>query len=149
VTDEELLARVRDAFAELEPVPARVLAAGRAAFAFREPGSVLAGLTGDHDAAAAGLRGSGLGGTARLLTFAGPDIEVEIEVTGSGADREIAGRVAPPGPARIRVRHPDGELTCQADRTGHFALPAVPAGLVSLVFRLPDATSIVTSWVRL
>jgi hypothetical protein len=148
VTDEELLARVRDAFAELEPVPTQMLAAGRAAFALREPGAVLADLTGDHGAAAAGLRGSGLG-TARLLTFAGPDIEVEIEVTGNGAAREIAGRLAPPGPARIRVRHPDGELACQADRTGHFALPAVPAGLVSLVFRLPDATSIVTSWVRL
>jgi hypothetical protein len=144
VTDEELMARVQEAFAELEPVPAEALAAGRAAFACREPGATLADLTADHDAAAAGVRSS-----SRLLTFAGPDAEVEIEVTGSGADREIAGRLVPPCPARIRVRHPDGEVATRADRTGHFAVSAVPAGLVSLVFRLPDATSIVTSWVRL
>jgi hypothetical protein len=142
--EEELLARVREAFVQLEPVPAEVLATGRAAFACREPGAALADLTGDHDAAAAGVRSG-----SRLLTFAGPDAEVEIEVTGSGADREIAGRLAPAGPARIRVRHPDGELAARADRTGHFAVSAVPAGLISLVFLLPDATSIVTSWVRL
>jgi hypothetical protein len=144
MTDEELMAAVQQAFAELDPVPAEVLAAGRAAFDCREPGAALADLTADHGAAAAGVRSG-----ARLLTFAGPDAEVEIEVTGSGADREIAGRLEPPGPARIRVRHPDGEVVARADRTGHFAVSAVPAGLVSLVFRLPDATSIVTSWVRL
>jgi hypothetical protein len=144
VTDEELMAQVREAFGALEPVPADVLAAGRAAFAFQEPGAALADLTGDHGAAAAGVRSG-----SRLLTFAGPDVEVEIEVTGSGADRELVGRLAPPGPAHIRVRHPDGELAARADRTGHFAVSAVPTGLISLVFRLPDATSIVTSWVRL
>jgi hypothetical protein len=144
VTDEELMARVREVFGALEPVPVEVFAAGRAAFAHREPGAALADLTGDHEAAAAGVRSG-----SRLLTFAGPDAEVEIEVTGSGTDREISGRLAPPGPARIRVRHSDGELAALADRTGHFAVSAVPAGLISLVFRLPDATSIVTSWVRL
>jgi hypothetical protein len=152
-SDGELMAEVRAALTAFEPVPEHVLAAARAAIASYEPGATPADLIADSHAttgaaigAAAAMR---LRGASRLLTFEGADLAVEIEVTGAGRDREIVGRLSPPAPAHVRVRHPGGELTARADRTGHFIVPRVPAGLMSLVFRLPDATSIVTSWVRL
>lgn len=142
--DDALLADVRAAFDALEPVPEHVLAAARAAFTWREPAAVPVALVADSQATGAGLRG-----TSRLLTFTGSGLAVEVEVTGAGPDREVVGRLSPPVPAQVRVRHPGGELRARVDRTGHFVVPSVPTGLMSLVFRLPDASSIITSWVRL
>jgi hypothetical protein len=143
VPDEELMGYVRAAFAAFEPVPERVLAAGRATLAWREPDAALADLVADSRSGAGGVRGS-----SRLLTFDGTDHAVEVEVSGAGRDVELVGRLSPPAPAHVRVRHLGGELTARADAAGHFIVPGVPPGLVSLVFRLPDATRIVTSWVR-
>jgi hypothetical protein len=141
--DEELMVDVRAAFDAFEPVPERVLAAGRATLARREPGATLAELVADSRSGAPGVRGA-----SRLLAFDGAGLAVEVEVSGAGRDVELVGRLSPPAPAHVRVRHPGGELTARVDRAGHFIVPGVPPGLVSLVFRLPDATSIVTSWVR-
>jgi hypothetical protein len=55
-------------------------------------------------------------------------------------------------PARVRVRHlalvPE-QPAAEADPAGQFVLPDLPEGLVSIVFLLPDGTSVVTSWIRL
>jgi hypothetical protein len=148
IDDETLLGQVGAAFAALDPVPAQVRDAALAAFATRRPPAALAELSADSaDGLPAGTGVRGRHGP-RLLVFTGPGITVEIEVTGDDADREIAGRLAPPAPADIAVRHLHGEVAAHADRAGHFVVPAVPAGPVSLVFVLPDASSIVTSWVR-
>ncbi|MCW2903256.1 MAG: hypothetical protein JWO67_5521 [Streptosporangiaceae bacterium] len=141
--DEELMDEVRAAFAALDPVPALVLAAGREAIRWREPDAALAVLAGESRTGVAGVRGA-----SHLLTFEGGHLVVEIEVNGTGADRELVGRLSPPAPAHVRVRHFGGELTARVDRAGHFIVSGVPSGLVSLVFRLPNASSIVTSWVR-
>lgn len=146
------MAEVRAAFAVLDPVPESVLAAAREAISWREPDARQAELVVDSHAVSPGGHTqalSGVRGTSRSLTFDGPDLAVEIEVNGTGQDREIVGRLSPPAPAQVRIRHPGGEVTARVDRAGHFLVPGVPAGLVSLVFRLPDTTSIVTSWVRL
>lgn len=149
MTDDELLAQVNEAFTMLDPTPSGVLDAGRAALGWRVPGAVLAELSADRDAAAAGLRGG-----TRLLTFTcpeglegleGPEGQVEFEVL----EFEIAGHVAREGQAEVLVRHPSGQLASRTDRHGRFIVSSVPSGLVSLVFSWPDATSIVTSWVRL
>jgi hypothetical protein len=148
IDDETLLGQIGAAFAALDPVPAQVREAALAAFATRRPWAALAELSADS---ADGLPvGTGVRGRhgPRLLVFTGPGITVEIEVTGDDADRELAGRLAPPAPADLAVRHPNGEVTAHADRAGHFIVPGVPAGPVSLVFVLADASSIVTSWVR-
>lgn len=151
IEDETLLAQVGAAFAALDPVPAEVREAALAAFAARPPrGSTLAELSADsaHGVPVpAGVRGRH---RPRRLVFTGPGVSIEIEVTGDdAADKEIVGRLAPPGPADIAVRHRHGEVASHADQAGHFVVPAVPAGPVSLVFALPDASSIVTSWIRL
>ncbi|MFI0370963.1 hypothetical protein ACH35V_24100 [Actinomadura sp. 1N219] len=150
MNDDELLAGVRDAFDALDPVPDDVLAAARASIAWRAPGATLAELSRDRGGrtAAAGLRGT----TGRVLTFTCPGGEVEIEVAEHGPDRELTGRIVPSAAALVQVRHPDlppGGITARAEPAGLFCVPRVPAGLVSLVFRLDDGTSIVTSWIRL
>jgi hypothetical protein len=144
--DDVLLRRIAEAYAATDPVPEHVRAAGRAAFWWRRTDATLAELTADSaEGAPAGIRGDG----RRLLVFTGPDVAVEIEVSGDGTDREIVGRLAPPATAEVAVRHPSGQLSAHTDLAGQFVVPTVPAGLVSLVFQLTDASSIVTSWVRL
>src|SRR5690606_12035780 len=104
-----------------------------------------------HDRAprpAAGVRG----GAARVLTFTCAAATVEIEVWEHGAEREITGRLVPPSPGTVRVRHrdlpPDG-ATARAETAGTFWVPSGPEDRGSLGLRLDDGTSIVTSWVRL
>lgn len=140
----ELLDDLRRAFERIDPVPGSVYAEARAAFAWRDPNAALADLIADHQPAGAGLRGE-----ARLLSFSGTGIGIELEVSGHGPVREIIGRLAPAAPAELSVRYLAGEIVTAVDRTGHFLVREVPAGLVMLVFRLPDTSSIVTSWVRL
>jgi hypothetical protein len=135
--DDELCALLRELF---PPVPDRVLELGQAAFSWFEPGTALATLTSETIASPSGVRGEG----SRLLTFAGGRVSVEIEVCG----REIVGQLAPPSAAEVVLRSPGGERGTRTDETGAFALSGVPAGLVSLLFRLADATSVVTSWIR-
>ena len=140
----ELLDDLRRAFERIDPVPDSVYAEARAAFAWRDPDAAFADLIADHQPAGAGLRGE-----ARLLSFSGTGVGVELEVSGQGPVREIVGRLDPAASAELSVRHRAGELFAAVDQTGHFLVQEVPAGLVMLVFRLPDTSSIVTSWVRL
>ncbi|WP_173095467.1 hypothetical protein [Actinomadura verrucosospora] len=148
MNDEELMAGARAAFDALDPVPEGVLAAARSALAWRTPSAALAELRHDRGARpAAGVRG----GTGRSLAFGCPGASVEIEVAGDGRHREITGRLVPPVDAEIVVRHralPAGAPAVRTGPSGVFCLPRVPEGLVSLLFRLPDGSSVVTSWVR-
>jgi hypothetical protein len=137
VNDEELADALRAAF---PPVPEHVRALGRTAFAWFEPAAALATLTSESIATPGGVRGGG----TRLLTFSGARISVEIEVCG----REIVGQLAPPSAAEVILRSPGGERGTRTDEAGMFALSGVPSGVVSLLFRLTDATSVVTSWIR-
>jgi hypothetical protein len=136
-SDQELTRALRRAF---PPVPEQVIALGHAAFDWFEPSAALATLTSETIAAPAGVRG----GASRLLTFSGARVSVEIEV----CDREIVGQLAPASVAEVILRSPGGERGTRTDDAGSFALTDVPAGLVSLLFRLADATSVVTSWIR-
>lgn len=136
-TDDQLCALLRGLF---PPVSDQVLALGQAAFSWFEPAAVLAPLTSETVAVPSGIRGDG----SRLLTFSGPRVSVEIEVRG----QEIVGQLAPPSAAEVILRSPGGERGTRTDEAGSFALSAVPTGVVSLLFRLTDASSIVTSWIR-
>ena len=140
MTEPELLDLVRAAFARIDAVPAETQRMARGAIGWLDPSAALAELTDDLLPEATGVRA---GPGTRLLTFTGPGVTIESEVTA----HELVGRLIPPAPARIEVR--PGPQTVRADRTGHFTLPEPPPGLLSLVFHLPDSTSIVTSWVRL
>ena len=147
--------RLREAVHALDPVPEEVMAAARSALAWRLPGAVLAEHADGAADSAAGVpvRDGGEGGDgARSLTFTAPGLTIELEIAGSGRLREIVGRLAPPVPARIRVRHlglvPE-QPAAEADQAGHFVLPNLPEGLVSIVVLPPGGTSVVTGWMRL
>ncbi|MFI0448635.1 hypothetical protein [Actinomadura sp. 6N118] len=150
MNEDKLLAALRAAFQALDPIPEDVLAAGRSAITWRRSDAALVELADDHNRPLpTGVRGV----TTRLLTFAGTELSVEIEVTGTDrATRELTGRLVPACGAHVRVRHlthAHEVLSARTDKAGQFVLPQVPEGLVSLEFRLSDATSVVTSWVRL
>lgn len=148
MNEDDLLSQVRAAFHGMDPVPGHVLAAGRSAIAWREPGAGLAELIQDQGRPSHGMRGE----SARALTFAGADLAVEVEVTAAERDVELIGRLVPATNAHVRVRHlahAHEEIATRADPAGQFALLSVPRGLISLVFSLPDGTTIVTSWIRL
>ncbi|MFC4912659.1 hypothetical protein [Actinomadura gamaensis] len=162
MNDKPLLDELRVAFERLDPVPDDVLAAGRSALTWRDPDADLAELTDERDHGLVGARGAGNAGSAgsaaseggaggpRLLTFRASGRTVELQVSGTGRDLALSGRLAPASAADIRLRHPHtDELFARADETGCFVLTAVPDGLISLVFHLPDASCVVTSWIRL
>jgi hypothetical protein len=137
VNDDDLADRLRE---EFPPVPEHLLRLGHEAFRWYEPDATLASLGAEADGAPPGVRGGG----ARRLTFSAPRVGVEIEVCG----REIVGRLSPPSAADVVLRSPAGECNARTDESGGFALFGVPAGPVSLLFRFGDATSVVTSWIR-
>ncbi|WP_289009839.1 hypothetical protein [uncultured Thermomonospora sp.] len=146
MTDAELLQLVRAAFAAYDPVPQHVLADARAALRWREADAAPARLveTG-QDRRTPVLRETG----ARLLTFTGGGLTVELEVSGAGPAYQLAGQLLPPAQALVRVRHTGGELAGHAEAAGQFVVEGVPAGPVSLLI-LPDGGSpVVTDWIRL
>jgi hypothetical protein len=137
VNDDELIGRLAGVF---PPVPERTLALGHAAFGWYVPDATLAAVTADSANTPAGVRGGG----PRTLSFDGPGVGVEIEVRG----REIVGQLIPSAEAEVLLRSPRGERGTRTDEAGGFVLLDVPSGPVSLLFRLPDAGSVVTSWIR-
>ena len=145
--DEELLERLRQLNARMDPVPPEVIAGARAAF--RQPafGAELATLMYDsaEDQVLAGVR---RGGGARQLTFEGPHLTIELEVTPHS--RSIVGQLVPATGATVELRHRAGSLEVVADSLGRFALEGVPAGPVKLVVSVHgEQTASQTEWVLL
>jgi hypothetical protein len=103
--------------------------------------------------AAAGMR-SGVpeqgGSTERQeVSFRTSGLRVELEMTGSGESRRLAGQLLPAQSAVVEIR---GIITVQADATGRFTAEDVPAGLLSLRCRLgteSDRARVTTGWVTL
>lgn len=137
MNDDELIEHL---CAAMPPVPPHLVALGHAAFDWFVPGAALATAAYDRDEVPAGVRGGG----PRLVTFAAPGVRVRIEV-GEG---EIAGQLTPAADAEVTLRSPRARSGTRTDAAGGFLLADVPRGPVSLLFRLPDATSVVTSWIH-
>jgi hypothetical protein len=148
--DEDLLRELRAAARRFDPPPESVLEAARASFTWRTIDAELAALEFDSavDLAATAVR-SGEG--PRLLTFAAPGLNIEVQVSPAGSRRQLVGQLVPAQPARIDVRHAGGVTTVRADQLGRFDVDAISAGPVSLRCHLGDAPSppIVTEWIPL
>ena len=147
--DAPLMRALRSAATKLDPVPTAVREAARASFTWRTIDAELAELAYDSvldDARLAGVRS---GEALRTLTFEGPDVTVEVEVTEIGDRRRLLGQLVPPQAGRIEVRHPAGVVTVEADEIGRFSASGVPAGPVSLRCRVRDSegSPLETSWV--
>jgi hypothetical protein len=137
VNDDELIEGLRAAF---PPVPDHLVELGLAAFGWFVPDATLATVAYDAAETPAGIRGDDV----RTLTFAGPGVRVELEI----GDREIVGQLTPAADAEVVLRSPRGERRARTDESGGFVLAEVPSGPVSLLFRLADAGSVVTSWIH-
>jgi hypothetical protein len=144
---DPLLAELVEMLERADPVPSDVVDAARASFTWRTIDAELAELTADSLLTGAGVRGSD---PARLLTFAGPGLEVEVEVAVTGDDRRLTGQLVPTGPAEVSVRWATGSADTVADDLGRFTVGGVPATTVSLAVRRPGAERpVVTSWTAL
>jgi hypothetical protein len=149
--DEALLEELRGAADRFDPPPAPVLEAARASLTWRTVDEELAALQFDSavDQALTTVRGDE---GPRLLTFAVPGLNIEVEVSPIGPRRQLVGQLVPAQPARIDVRHPGGVTTVQADQLGRFGVEAVSAGPVSLRCHLatePPSPPVVTEWIPL
>jgi hypothetical protein len=144
---EPLLRELRDVVDKADPMPDHVMAAAKAAFMWRTIDAELAELVNDSLAAHSGVRATD---AARLLTFEGPDVEVEVEVAETGTTRRLTGQLVPAGGARVTVRWASGNVEVDADEFGRFTAPGVPATSVRIeVRRAAEARPTVTSWVSI
>ena len=150
-TDDDVLeAQLRNLAADLEPVPAALVAAAVDAFTWRDPDAELAELIFDSllDQDAATLV---RGGQERLFRFRSDERAVDLEVTVTGMSRTLIGQVTPAGPATVSVRHRDGTVSVDADDLGRFRAEHVPPGPVSVRLHAADParTGLVTDWVSI
>jgi hypothetical protein len=137
---EELMARLRNAAAELDPVPAHVLAAARAALDTRRLDEELAALVADSALADAGVRAADA--EVRLLSFEAADVSLELQVEYRGDDVSVRGLVTgATGDAVIEVA---GERHTAPVDEGWFAVTGLPRGATRV-----HIGPIVTSWVQL
>jgi hypothetical protein len=145
--DLSLLARLREAYAELDPLPPDVLGAARGALAWRTNDAELAELATDSLTESSVIRSAG----PRLVSFEAESLTVQIEVSCTGGNRRLVGQLAPPGPARVSVRSARGEHTVEVDDLGRFTAEGIAPGPVSLLCRLPDSACrpIMTSWIAI
>ena len=145
--DTELEEHLRAIAAQFDPVPPKLLKAAVDAYTWRTAESELAelvfdSLAGDYVALVRGQE------YARLLSFEASGLTIDVQVTGSGADRGIFGQIAPPQRAAVAIRQGLNVTDLDADDLGRFS-GRLRAGPFSL--RLSTGTGpgrpVVTDWV--
>ena len=143
--DETLLGELRRVMGDADPVPDHVVAAAELALDWRTIDDELAELLHDSSEQAAGVRAEA---GARMLSFGGDGLTIELEVAGEGPERTLTGQLDPPAPARIEVRHAGGVTEVEADAQGRFIARGVRAGTVSLRC-LVGPRAVATPWLPL
>ncbi|MCT9931144.1 hypothetical protein N5079_13045 [Planotetraspora sp. A-T 1434] len=161
MSEEYLLAALRMA-AGVDPVPGRVSADARAAFALRLPGGVIAAPVrvsappGARSATAPGTSPeTGTYGTAPeggpvMRRFTADGLTIDIEPAVVGGRLEVAGQVSPPpGPGwEVEVRTAHISKTRAPSESGHFAVSGLPPGWVSVVCHRPGLPPVSTRWLH-
>jgi hypothetical protein len=147
--DDELLAELRDAAAEADPVPDLVLRSARAALATRDLDAELAALSLDSDLAAPGaVRADG--DDVRLLSFESPRVSVELQVEYSGGRASVRGLVSGAQAGGEAVIEVAGERHARPiDADGWFTATGLPRGATRVKVTAADGTAVTTSWASL
>jgi hypothetical protein len=133
----------------LDPMPHPVIAAGRAAWAWRRIDAELAELTYDSlldDASLAGVCGVATG--PRLVSFEAGDVTIEVEVASDRDHRRLVGQIVPPQCVSLTVRRLEGTSAVETDDLGRFHTE-VSAGPMSLRCELTLDRAIETEWLVL
>ena len=85
-------------------------------------------------------------GGPRRVSFRTSGLVIELEITGSGESRQMAGRLIPAQSGVVEIR---GVVAVEADARGRFTAEAVPPGQVSVRCRLgsdADRARIARGW---
>lgn len=156
---DPLLAELASLLRGADPVPPAVRAAAEAAMdvvaSWRDLDRGTLQLLGDSvlsgtAAGAPSLRAGGLRSTgmARMLSFAGPDVSMEVGLTEMRPRRlRLLGLVAPEGGgAEVVIRWPSGLARIMVDAAGRFRAEDVPAGPLSLALHLSVGPPLVSDW---
>ncbi|HEX6326634.1 MAG TPA: hypothetical protein VFZ72_08675 [Jiangellaceae bacterium] len=145
MSDEQLLAELREALNTAEQVPDGFVATGKAAFAWRTVDAELAALAQEAtDAdALAGVRAERA--AVRALSFLASDVSIELEVTPDA----LLGQLVPARPGTIEVQAQDGtRQTVTVDESGWFAIRPLPGAMFRLHLQTAN-DNVITEWVRL
>ena len=144
MNDDELLAELGEAVRSERSVPPGVLAAGRAAFGWRNVDGELAALS--YDGALAGVRSGAETAELRALTFVASELTIEIELTGDG----LLGQLVPPQAGEVELRGQDRSVRAATmDEVGWFAFKPAPSGMCRLRLRTAEGATVLTEWIRL
>ena len=147
--DDDLLDMLRETAARLDPPPAPVLAAARAALSTRRLNEELAELVADSDVAAAGVVRAG-SGEPRLLSFETATVSVELQVEHARAGVTVHGLVTGASGEAV-VEAADGEHRAPIGPDGWFTVDGLPAGALRVRLRddggSSDGTTVTTGWV--
>ena len=144
--DETLMAHIRDMFDRVDAVPAWLVDAAKLSFGLRDVDVELAALVADSDVDEPLLAVRSAGVAARVLTFDGDDLTIELEMHPAGEGPAIIGQLFPPGPARVDVHQVGGGETVQADDLGRFSVAALGGGPCRLVCRRAGRRPTATPW---
>lgn len=144
-SDERLAADLAAAMRAEKDVPARFVAAGKAAFAWRTIDAELSALTYDsaqEDPVLAGTRAEQA--AVRTLTFVASDVSIDLELT----PEALLGQLVPAQPGELTVTLRDGSTrTAEVDDLGWFAVRPRPKGTFRLRFRSPGHRDVLTAWI--
>ena len=144
--DERLFDDLAEAVRDTAPMARTIAEHAEGALSWRtiDEDLLLASLTFDSSLeAAADTRAEA--SESRALVFTSTPLSMELEVMHD----QVVGQILPPSAGEILIETSDGaEYRVNADESGFFELPSLPAGPIRL--RCDTATGrVVTDWVRL
>ena len=149
--DELLLTELRRVAALLDPMPDRLVRAGRESLTWRSVDAELAALLSDSavdDERAALVRSTaGL----RAVAFESSALTIELDVLVDGPRRTLVGQLVPAAPAAVEVQTAELRTTVAADAQGVFRVENVPAGQMRLRVTGHPASDVPTetSWITI
>lgn len=133
LTDDQLLAELREAVAEADLVTDRQREAARAAFTWRTVDAELAELL--HDSALEATAVRGADDAARTLSFVSGPITLEVEIDGDTVMGQVVGKAAE---SVLLQRSIADDYPLPVDPAGFFRIEGVAPGPVRFVVQAGD-----------
>jgi hypothetical protein len=152
--DEALMSELRVFFAEVDPVPALVSEAAKAALGWRRLDADLAELLSDSALEQESLAlARGGEASTRSLTFRSPELTIDLEVREDHETRTLLGQLSPPAATTIEIQTAGEPLISVAtDHLGRFRASLPRGGQVRLRVvdpNRPSAAAVETSWITI
>ena len=144
--DEQLMEALREAIRARQAVPDWFVETGKSAYTWHNIDAELAQLTYDssRDRGRAAVTRSE-NASIRALTFASPQLRLELEVSG----HTLLGQVIPPQAGTLETHTRAGVTTSQVDEIGCFAVDPIPDSPFRLRCRMVSGADVLTGWITL